>query len=213
MKEMDAVLDFWNLMAYDFAGSWDQTSGHQANIFPDPQNPGSTPFSADAAVNAYIAGGIAAHKLVLGMPLYGRSFENTDGPGKTYSGIGQGSWENGVWDYKVLPHPGAVENFNPQIIASWSYDPNARKMISYDTPDAQRAKVDYIRSKGLGGAMWWETSGDKKIQENRCLIKTVVDAFGGKHALEQVENTLEFPQSSYDNIRSVSELFINHMES
>lgn len=171
LKDMDTQLDFWNLMAYDYAGSWDTVAGHQANLFPLASTPASTPFSTSDALKYYTSHGVAPSKIILGMPLYGRAFTSTDGPGQTFSGTGPGSWEQGVWDFKALPKDGATDHLDDQAGASWTYDKAARVMVSYDNLEMAKKKVDFIKSEGLGGAMWWESSGDKAGEES--MIGTV----------------------------------------
>ncbi|KAK4132673.1 glycoside hydrolase family 18 protein, partial [Trichocladium antarcticum] len=200
IRAMDAYLDFWNLMAYDYAGSWDAVAGHQSNLFPSYGNTAATPFNTDAAVAHYLSQGVARHKIVLGMPLYGRAFENTDGPGRPYSGVGQGTWENGVHDYKTLPLEGSEVRVEWDTGASFCYRPDRRVLVSYDTVDIARRKAHYIRECGLGGGMWWESSADKEGPES--LIGNVVDVLGGPHALEWKENCITYPHTKYDNLRA-----------
>lgn len=158
-------------MAYDYAGSWDTLAAHQANLYPSSATPSSTPFSTARALAHYKAQGIPARKIVLGMPLYGRAFAGTDGPGTAFSGTGEGSWEAGVWDYKALPLEGAQEVMDGRAGASWCYDGRKRLMVSYDNIEMAERKVEYIKAEGMGGAMWWESSADKG--GNESLIGTV----------------------------------------
>lgn len=195
LRGMDHYLDFWNLMAYDYAGSWDSHAGHQANLC-DCGNKKKTPFNTEQAVEYYKSQGVRSDKIVLGMPLYGRAFEGTDGIGHPYGGVGQGSWENGVFDYKALPLPGAEEKYDAEARASYSYDAAKRHLVSYDTVQMAREKAEWVKRNRLGGGMWWESSADKQGSES--LIGNVVSVFG---ELEKEKNCIEYPHSKFENLR------------
>ena len=93
----------------------------------------------------YISQGVRPDKIVVGMPLYGRAFENTDGLGRPYSGVGEGTWENGVFDYKKLPIEGATEHEDHDAGASYCYHAGMRKLVSYDTVPLARRKAEFIK--------------------------------------------------------------------
>jgi chitinase len=96
LNAIDKHLDMWNLIAYDYTRSWSNLIGHNANLYPKTSDPNTTPFSTEKAVTDYIAAGIPPSKIVIGILLYSRSFEATTGLGQLFTGVGSGSWENGV---------------------------------------------------------------------------------------------------------------------
>ncbi|KAK6518815.1 Endochitinase 1 [Arthrobotrys conoides] len=205
VKAMDDQLDFWNLMAYDFSGSWDPVANHQANIY-------GSPVSGAEAVYWYINQGVARNKIILGIPLYGRSFMNTQGPGTAFSGVGQGSWEQGVYDFRALPLPGSNVSYDSQALASWSYNPDTKEMISFDNEEVAKQKGAWINQEGLGGSMFWELSGDKGSdrpemekghgkdpQPGTSLVKVVKDNMGG---LSKTDNWLSYEGSRFPNLRN-----------
>ncbi|KAH7201821.1 glycoside hydrolase [Fusarium oxysporum] len=183
LNDIGRIVDQINLMAYEYSGSWDHISGHNANLFPYKRpvtrlnldytltESFETSINTDYAIKDYLGAGVPAEKIVLGIPVFGRSFEDNLGVGKPFSGVGEGSWrERGVWDYKALPKEGATIMYDPNAQASFSYDQRKRELISYDTPSVVQKKAEYVLGHGLGGSMFWEASADKQGDES--LIRT-----------------------------------------
>lgn len=197
LEGMDPLVDAWHLMAYDYAGSWDKTSGHQAALYASEENKDATKFNTEDAVKAYMRSGIAAEKIAVGIPLYGRSFLKTAGLGKDYSGVGEGSFEKGIWLYKDLPRPGATEEWDKTSGASYSYDSSTKELVSYDTVKSATVKGEWVVEKGLGGTFFWEASGDRK--GNESLVDTLAETMG---KLDRSHNLLDYPGSAYANIRN-----------
>ncbi|KXJ85142.1 family 18 glycosyl hydrolase, partial [Microdochium bolleyi] len=201
LKRMGDVLDYLNIMTYDYAGGWDLThTAHQANLFPNPANPDSTPFSSDRAITDYLQAGVPSWKIVMGIPLYGRGFEGTSGLGRPATDTGSGTWQAGIYDYKALPLDGSIEKYDNIAGAAYSVDIGSRRVISYDTITSVEKKLSYVRAKGLGGTMFWEASGDKAGEGS--IVNACFKGLGGNAKLDKTANLLSYPESIYDNVRN-----------
>ena len=94
------VSDFFNVMTYDFHGTWEDTTGHQAAFTGDPAG-----YDIET-VEAYLNAGVAPEQIVLGAPLYTRAWKGVadggDGGYNEACGAAPGTFEAGNYDYKDL---------------------------------------------------------------------------------------------------------------
>ncbi|KAE8356293.1 glycoside hydrolase [Aspergillus coremiiformis] len=163
LAAVSTYCDFINLMGYDFAGSWTELSGHQAQL----KSPSTTPaWSVDNGTRYLLSHGVPAKKIVLGIPMYGRSFLGATGPDQRVSGHGG---ENGIFEYKDLPRPGSHETVDLQLCAAFCVGGDGG-FVSYDNPETVEMKAKYVKEKKLGGLFYW--AGTFDAEAPRSLVQT-----------------------------------------
>ncbi len=158
-------VDFFNVMTYDFHGTWEDTTGHQAAFTGDPVG-----YDIETSVEAYLNAGVAPEQIVLGAPLYTRAWSGVaDGGDGGYneasSGAAPGTFEAGNYDYKDLLsqiNAGAGWELYWDDNAQASYVYNAEQDIfsSFETTTSIALKAEWADAMGLGGMMFWDLSND-----------------------------------------------------
>ncbi|MFD8736938.1 glycosyl hydrolase family 18 protein [Streptomyces sp. NPDC059618] len=152
-------VDWYNVMSYDFFGAFN-AQGPTAPHSPLTSYSGiPTPgFTTADAIAKFKAKGVPASKLLIGIGFYGRGWTGVTqaAPGGTATGPAAGTYEQGIEDYKVLktscPSTG--------LVAGTAYAYCGNNWWSYDTPATIGTKMSWAKSQGLGGAFFWEFSGD-----------------------------------------------------
>ncbi|MBF8191258.1 fibronectin type III domain-containing protein [Nonomuraea sp. K274] len=164
-------LDWYNVMTYDFFGAW-AAQGPTAPHSPLNSYAGipTAGFHSDSAIQKLKSKGVPASKLLLGIGFYGRGWTGVTqaAPGGTATGAAPGTYEAGIEDYKVLktrcPSTGTV--------AGTAYAHCGNQWWSYDTPSTIGGKMSYSKNQGLGGAFFWELSGDTTNAELLTAMKS-----------------------------------------
>ncbi|MCI4061422.1 glycosyl hydrolase family 18 protein [Micromonospora sp. R77] len=157
-------------MTYDFFGAW-AAQGPTAPHSPLTSYTGipQQGFWSDAAIQKLKAKGVPANKLLLGIGFYGRGWTGVTqaAPGGTATGPAPGTYEQGIEDYKVLKNSCPATG----TVAGTAYAKCGSNWWSYDTPSTIGGKMTYAKNQGLGGAFFWELSGDTSNGELIGAIK------------------------------------------
>jgi chitinase len=176
MNEVAGVVDFVNLMTYDFrVPGAEPEAGHNANLLAHPKDASGS--SADRAVRDFLAAGVPARKLVLGVPFYGRAWEVQGDygplyvPGKAAKGFGSGRYSA----LRELPgQAGWLRLWDDAAQAPWLWNPEKKLFVSYEDPRSLRLKCALVRERGLGGVMFWEYSEDGGGELLRTLYEELM---------------------------------------
>jgi len=225
-ETMSSSLDFINMMTYDFHGGWGEVPlGHNAPLHPpSQQNSANIGMSVEESVTKMmdLVGPEFHKKLVMGLPTYGRSIKVPAGTNietalqtaqtlNLESSTAVKTWENGVvsfWHQEwYASQPGWEKKYDADAKQHYLWNEDESVFMSYDTAEDLRVKVQWLNSKDLGGAMFWEMDDDPMIWPKAVTGHAADAARDGEKLFDAVLDELTSCQVP-DRSRRLGNMFV-----
>ncbi|MBN2681316.1 MAG: glycoside hydrolase family 18 protein [Bacteroidales bacterium] len=180
LSEASKYLDFINIMGYDFYNGLHEITGHHANLFPAEHDPAVMAKKEDVrslslAVERHLNAGVPKEKIVVGVPFYGRKWDNLEPNG--LDGLFVESETVGI----IIPYKEIIADFleNPDFkyffdstaMAPYLYSEKRDVFISFENPFSLKEKLKFVKQQNLRGVMFWEYSKDKDSE----LLNTIFE--------------------------------------
>jgi len=155
LTALQASIDWFNAMTYDYHGTWSTHAGHNAPLYQSPVNDpdGSCHFSMNYLLNNR---DVNPTKLNLGLSFYGKEFGASVINGNSTGG-------NITYQYNEivgLLDQGWTYQWDEVASAAYLQNPEMTRLITYDDPQSIEEKSEYAASRGLGGVMIWALGQD-----------------------------------------------------
>ncbi|UJR31003.1 hypothetical protein I4U23_018514 [Adineta vaga] len=175
------VIDWFNLMTYDFHGSWDQNRAHHSSLNSKDNEKDDTMYS-DFAVKYFQKLGMPANKMMLGIGTYGRG----DTPAMPYTGF---KGESGFVAYYEsciqIVCENMKETWDAKQLVPYIAGPYNQPKAGVENVRSIKYKANYIKQNNLGGAMIWTLDMDDFRGQFCCqgkfpLIKTIKAVLHGQ---------------------------------
>jgi chitinase len=154
------IVDFFNVMTYDYYGTWSGATGLVSPLLQDPADPeqaGSVKTSMDLYQYQY---GVPLAKLNIGTPFYGYEWDGVDTNWTSCATCASYSWNYGTYIKQRINAQGWVWGDDPAARAPYLTNSTIPGFITYDGVGSTKQKVAYVKKGGFGGVFTWELSAD-----------------------------------------------------
>jgi chitinase len=155
------LLDFMNVMTYDFTGSWAGYAGLNSPLYQDPADPiqsGSVKTSMDLYADTY---GVPLGQLNIGTPFYGYVFNSVDALWAACGKCASSEQNYGSYIEPLLHSSEWKKKSDKSARSPYMVNASAGKFITYDNASSTSAKTSYVmKERGFGGVFMWELSAD-----------------------------------------------------
>ena len=167
--EWDAVvplLDFVNMMTYDFYGRDFSVTNHNAPLYPPTK--GIQGYDTHSTIHFLTENyGVPPEKICIGVPFYGRAMKTKSTPG-LHVGSMQSvdsrtfAEDNGAPTfYNILAKQGQFfYDWDTISQAPFLRSKSTNTFVSFDDERSVAKKARYILDHGLAGAIVWDITGD-----------------------------------------------------
>jgi len=187
---LNQYVDWFNVMTYDMDQGWSGKSGYNAALYYYAGM--GSDYSVDQSIT-YLTRSrqMPSSKLVLGVPFYGKTFNNSSGFNTPFT------FSSTPFYYDIANLTGWTRYWDN--VAQVPYLSNGSSVITYDDSMSIALKCQYAKTKGLAGIMIWELSQDV-IGHSQPLLDVVWNqVLTSVKNNEQRQNTLLAKAILYDN--------------
>lgn len=169
MAEVGKILDYLYLMTYDFSGPNGKV-GHHTNLYS--YNPDGASPSADQSIRNFIAAGVPANKLGIGVAFYGKAIDASStenngllqprAPAVAGTPATSAGQAGGFTRLKetAIDKNGYTRFWDKKAQAPYLFNPEKKVFISYDDEKSVKLKAKYVRKHKLAGIFFWEYFAD-----------------------------------------------------
>src|SRR5262245_37367330 len=137
------TMDWVNVMTYDMAGERSAYAGHHSPLFASSKQQG-TPRSTELSLKYLVDRGMPAHRLAVGLPLYGKGFGVSEPyastkNAKTAGGVTRGG--NYANIAKLLKDERWTRQWDDETKNPWALAPDGSAVIGYDDAESLALKT------------------------------------------------------------------------